>query len=398
MVKTFVKQLKNKLETQSAFVKNSKRQFIYGVTDTRNDSVFVKLNDWLIDHSPVKMKEKGIFYNSLQLLVNSGVTFTRALSLLADRSRNPRFERVLRTMVYDMEYGGLSFSRAMAKYPFIFTGSESKMVYSGELSGKINETLESIAEQIQKNLDLESRVKSALTYPTIVFGAIILAGIVVMIFIVPQFMTLFEAFDADLPVATKILINVSTFFQKFWWLVITGLFGLVLLFKNWKATENGKRSLSRLLLNMPLIKTLVQNVQTVKIANNFSTLLRSGIAVNQALHILGEIVSNTVISDAIFYVEKKVVTGTQLHAAFGEDPTFDPILGEVIEIGEQGGNIPEILQKTGQQYEREVNAQLKNLTTIIEPVVILVVGAALVFMAMAILTPIFKIQELFSGG
>lgn len=375
------------------------RAVIYGVTDRSQDPWWVKLNDAVIDHSPVRDKEKGIVFDSLRLLVNSGVRFVRAVEMLASRQRNLRFKRVLHSIVYDMQHNGTSFSAAMAKYPRVFHRSEVKMIYSGELAGKINETLESVAAQIQKNIALRLRIKSALMYPMTVIGAILLASIVVVTFIVPKFIVLFEEFGShELPWTTNILMTTSDFFRHYWWFALTVLAAGAMVFQNWKRTPSGRRHWDELMLRLPLLKTLINNIQTVHIASNFSTLMSSGIPVTKALHILADIIPNRAIGEALFAVEEKTIQGQPLSVSFKEDPIFDPILGEVIEIGEQGGRIPEILEKTAAQYELEVDAQLKNLTTLIEPLIILCVGGAIVFMAMAIMTPIFQLQDLFTAA
>lgn len=377
--------------------KKKEREVIYGITDRSNDPLWVKLNDFLIDHSPVTPKEKGLFFNSLQLLVNSGVRFPRALEMLMRRSRNERFKRVLRTVGYDMQMRGESFSKAMEKYPDIFSTSEVKMIYSGEMTGKIEEILDSIAIQIQKNIEIELRVKSALMYPLVVFIAILLAAVVVMVFLVPKFEALFSDFGSELPLATRMLINTSNFMQEYWWLCLSLIGAGALIFKNWKKSDSGRMAWDGFVLGLPLVKGLINNIQTVRITSNFATLMKSGIPVNKALRILSEIMPNAVIGEGIFNVETAIRSGKQLHEGFANNPHFDPILAEVVEIGEKTGAVPEILRKTAIQYEREVDAQLNNLTSMLDPIIIIVVAVAVIFMAMAIMVPIFKMNDLFAA-
>ncbi len=373
------------------------RKVIYGVTDRTDDPLLLKLNDFFIDYGRVSLKEKSLFFNSLKLLVNSGVGFTRSLRMLGERSRNVRLSRICNTMVYDMEHNGKSFSGAMSKYPNVFEKSEIKMVYSGELTGKIETTLDAVASQLQKSINLELRIKNALLYPATVFIAIILAGVIVMVFIVPRFMKLFEEFGSSLPWSTKILIGISSVFQNYWWLLLTLLIAGVLVFNSWKKSPEGQRSFDKHLLNIPILKGLINNIQTVRIASNFSTLMSSGVPLNKAMRVLGEIMKNSIIGDAIFSAEIQVRKGMELHKAFGKEKVLDPVIAEILEVGEKTGHIDEVMEKLGQQYEQEVDAQLKNLTTLIEPLIILIVGFAVVFMAMAIMLPIFQLQDLFSG-
>lgn len=377
-------------------LKPKSRKVIYGVTDRTDDPWYLKINEAFVDHGRIKPKEKSLFFNSLKLLVNSGVSFTRALTMLGERTQNVRLSRVCATMVYDMEHSGKSFSQAMSKYPNVFEKSEIKMVYSGELTGKIESTLDSIATQLQKSIELEMRVKSALMYPATVFGAIVLAGVIVMLFVIPRFTKLFAQFGNDLPWMTKILVGTSDLFQNYWWLLLTlGIAGSLLM-KSWLQSYEGKRLVDGYLLRAPLIGPLVNNIQTVRIAQNFSTLMKAGIPVNKALKVLGEIMKNSIVGEAIFSAEMKIRKGTKLHEAFQSEPNIDRVVPEILSVGEQTGQISEVMEKLGTQYQMEVDSQLKNLTTIIEPLVIILVGGAVVFMSMAIMLPIFQLQDLFA--
>ena len=235
-------------------------------------------------------------------------------------------------------------------------------------------------------------------YPVTVIGAIVLAGAIVMLFVVPKFTLLFSEFESGLPFATRFLIGASEFFKQYWWFLLTIAIAAKFLFKNWVSTAKGARTWDNFLLNVPIFSTLINNIQTVRIANNFSTLMKSGVPIVKSIHILGEIMSNTIIKDAVFEVEEDIKKGKEIHKSFADHKVFNTIFGEVIEIGEESGRLPEMLGRTGEQYELELDAQLRNLTTMIEPIVIFLVGGAVIFMAMAIMTPIFKLQELFMAG
>lgn len=378
-----------------AWLKTDNTKVIYGITDRTNQPLLLRINDFLIDQSKIPLKEKRLLFHSLQLLSNSGVRFTRALKMLANRSLNERLKRILNTIEHDMDEEGMTFSKAMAKYPDVFTEYEIKMIKSGELTGKTKESLEAIANQIQKNLILETKVRSALLYPIIVIGAVILAMIVIFVLVIPKFTQLFEAFGADLPFFTKVLISISDFFVYFWWVALIGAWGAWNLFVNWKNSSEGKRKWDQFLLDLPIFKTLIRNIQTVRIATNFSILLKAGIPINKILITLQEIVPNAIIKEALFAISLKVQKGRMIFESFSEEESLDPVLSEVIEVGEKSGNIPEFLEKLAEQYELEVDNQLKNLTTMIEPIVIIIVGGAILFVAMAVMLPIFELQEVF---
>ncbi len=379
-------------------LKNPKqREVIYGLTDRRNDHWLIKANDWLLDHQTFNLKDKSRFFHSLKLLVNSGVQFTRALEMLADRTQHVRFSRVLKTVAYDMQQNGLSFSGAIQKHPSIFSESEVKMVYSGELTGKINATLEAIATQLQKNIELEMRVKSALMYPATVVAAIILAGAAVMLFIVPKLTTLFSELGGELPLSTRLLMGASDFLIGYWWLLLFVVAGVISWFIQWKNSEDGRRSWHRFILDFAPTRELVSNIQVTKISQNFATLMAAGIPLSKALRVMGEIIPNKIIGDNIFDIEMKVRNGASLHQSFLEAKDIDSVVGEILEVGEKTGHMAEVLQKLGDQYDLEVEAQLKNLSTIIEPIIILFVGIAVAFLIFAVLMPIFGLQDLFAA-
>ena len=373
------------------------RRVIYGITNRIHDPVLLQINDFIIDHSSISLKEKNLLFHSLQLLVGSGVKFTKSLKMLSERTQNIRLSRILDTVVYDMENQGLSFSAALQKYP-VFSNSEIKMIYSGEITGNIEDSLQTIATQLQKSIELQIQVKNALTYPLVVFFAIFLAGVVVVMFIVPKFIGLFSEFGSSLPWSTKLLMQTSDFFIHFWWLIFMALIGAVFAFKKWTTSPDGKITWDRFLLKIPIFAPIINNIQTVRITNNFSCLMQSGIPVSKALRILSEIIPNAAITESIENIEINVREGMAIHKSFRQETILDPVISEIIDVGEQTGRIPEVLGKLGSQYELEVESQLKNLTTLIEPLVIIVVGAAVVFMAMAIMTPIFQMQELFTTG
>jgi len=383
-----------KIEIFKKFQKK-KSPIIYGVTDRSDQPWWEQANDFIIDHSWVTAKEKSLFFQSLKLLVISGVRLSRAIKILAERTKNPRLERVLHTVDYDLN-NGFRFSNALAKYPDVFSNSEVKMVLSAEITGRLEQVLEYITTQIQKNIKLRSQVKSALIYPTTILVGIVLAFIVIMIWVVPQFKDLFGNFGADLPTSTKILISMSNFLQRYWWVVISGGVGGVIFFQNWKNSPAGRQTWDRWLFEIPGIKKLVQNFQTIQITTNFSTLLSSGLPVPKALQALREIVSNSVTKEAIRTVEKQVVAGDMLHEGFAKNEVFDPVIAEIVEIGEKSGSIQEILAKTGEQYELEFDSDMQNFSKLIEPVVLLIVAGVIIFLGLAIMTPILQLQDLFS--
>ncbi len=374
-----------------------KRTVIYGVTDRLDDPWYVRVNDFFIDElTRISPKEKSRFFHSLKLLVLSGVQFIKSMRMLGERTDNVHFARIINTITYDMEHNGLSFSESIQKYPKVFEASEVKMIYSGELTGKIEESLDSLAAQLQKNIELKMQIKSALMYPMTVIVALFLAGMAVMLFIVPKLMSLFTSLGGNLPLSTKILIGMSNVITSFWWLILTVIAFLVFMFINWKNSPEGSVKWDEFILSLPVIKSLVRNIQTVRISQNFAALMASGIPINKALIVLSQIIPNKIVGQDIAALELKVRKGATLHEAFAEAENIDPVVSEIIEVGEKSGHISDVLKQLGDQYELEVDAQLKNLSTILEPVIMVVVAVGVVFLLFAVMTPIFQMNELFT--
>ncbi len=377
--------------------KSKERKVIYGITDRRNDPIIWKINDFLIDHSPISTKKKNLFFSNLHLLVTSGIRLIRALEILNIRERNPHFQRILSTIVYDIKEGGKNFSQSLEKYPFLFRPSETKILYAGEISGRLEQNLETVSRQVAKNIEIELRVRTALMYPFTVFCGIIGAAIIILLVVVPRFEALFSEFpNASLPIATRLLISASEGIKNFWWFVLTLIIAGFFIFRNWKSSPQGKKKWDTFIFKIPYLHSIIQNIQTMEIASNFASLMEAGIPILKSLEVTEQIVSSSVLAESLTKVRIKITSGSLIHEAFQEDTIFDPSLAEVLEIGEQTGRIPEILEKLSDQYEKEVDAQLKNINTLIEPLVLTIMGCFVAFIAFAILTPVFQLQQMFS--
>ena len=378
--------------------KQEKREsVIYGVTDRSHLSFSAKVNDFLVNHSLITNKERSLFFNSLRLLVKSGVPITNAVRMLAQRTQNLRLHRVLNTIEYDLMHSGATLSQAMAKHPNVFPRAEVRIIYSGELSGKLEEVLNNIAKQVQKNIELNQRVKSALMYPIVVLCVIALAIVVVMLLVVPKFEAMFSEFGSELPMSTKILIGTSNFFQNYWWFAFILIIAAWFIFRNWMRSSHGSRAWDQWIHSIPKIGILIRNINTVRLAHNAGAMLASGLPLEKSLRVLHDILISPCQRDAVLSIEHDVRHGILLHEAFAKQKILDPVLAEMVEIGEKTGSLSEVFLQIGDQYETEVEAQLKNLTQLVEPIIIIVVGLAVVFLALAIMTPVFQMQSLFAG-
>ena len=376
--------------------RNSKynKVFVYGVTDNSKLPFYERWNDYLLDISPISDKEKNLVFNSLKLLVSSGMGFVRALEMIAKRHKNQRFARILYTISYDMNHG-LSFSKSLKKYPQVFQQSEIKNLYAGELSGHIEDSLHNVVHQLDKDIKLSRQISSALMYPFTALFAVLLAVFVIFIFVIPKFQKMFDDIGSELPVSTQLLISLSENVRAYWVLWLISFVMIYLVFKAWKESEIGKIKYDGILLELPIFGYLIRDVQTLRITSQLGTLLLSHVPLQKSIHILGQIIPNAVMSSAIFEVERKLKAGEVLSDIIEGQELFDPVLAEVIRVGERTGKTGEVLKRLGNQYEIEMDNQFKNITSLIEPIVLVLVGGVVVFLAIAIMSPIFKIQEAF---
>jgi len=388
----FVKRMKKFFLSLS---EHQARRVIYGVSDRRDDPWWGKLNDFFLDHSFVSEKTKSLFFFSLHLLLASGVSLIRALEILSVRQTNVRFRRILFTFIYDLQHG-VAFSKSMEKFPFLFRSAEIGIVRAGEQSGKIEKNIATVAEQVAKNIEIRLRLQSALFYPVILLFAIVLAIVVVLTVVVPQFESLFAQFpDGKLPLATRVLIGLSDFVISFWWGLL-GSFGAGLWWIfSWKKTIAGRKFFESLFSRIPFFHRIFRNSQTVEVSTHLASLLDAGIPVLQALFILEEIVQSVFVSESVRRVRLRITQGVRIFDAFRSESVFDPVLAEVLEIGEESGRITDVLFRLGKQYELEVETDVKNFSVLIEPLMILFMGGAVLFMAFAILVPVLDLQKLF---
>ncbi len=368
---------------------------IYGLTNRSSVNWWNRLNDYFIDQSRVTAKEKGLFFHSLQLLIASGVSIARSIQMLGERATNLRLKRILCTIAYDLDHHGLSFSKSLEKYPAVFSDYEVKMVRSGEISGTIAESLGSVSVQLQRHLELNSTIRSALYYPLVVLFTLVFAAFIILIFVVPQFSRLFSELELSLPFSTKLLIGASGFVLQYWWLILLFFWALWMIAKSSIETNSGKFYWDQRILALPVVGDLVDKIQTLRISNNFSALLKAGIPVNKILTVLAQIMPNAVFSHALNNIEKKVSKGARIYEAFRSEKGLDPVLGEVLEIGEKSGNISEVLDRLSQQYKLEVDYKIKTLTSLLEPLVLLLVGLGVGLMALAVILPLFQLQQAF---
>ena len=340
----------------------------------------------------VKLKDLAIFSRQFATMINSGLSLLRALTILGEQTANRRLGEVVGQVRAEVETGS-SLSAAMAKHPKIFNRLYVSMVRAGEIGGFLDEVLVKVAETFEKEVALRGKIRSAMTYPVVVFVMVILIVSAMLIFIVPTFKNLYSSLGGELPLPTRMLVGVSDGLRRYFLLVLLVMAGLAFAYKRWRATPAGRYRLDQFKLKVKVFGPLFHKSALSRFARTLATLIRSGVPILQALEIVAETVNNGVISRAIRDVQDSVREGESLATPLAKHPTFPAMVVQMMAVGEETGALDTMLTKVADFYDQEVEAAVASLTSLIEPILIAVMGAAVGGMVVALYLPLFRIIE-----
>lgn len=332
------------------------------------------------------------FTRQLSTMINAGLSITGALDILMAQTSNSAFKKMISAILKDIE-GGLSFSEALIKYPQSFSYIYTSLVKSGEVSGKLPEVLERLALNLEKERDFQQKVKGALIYPVIICIAMVVVLFVMMIFVIPQLTKVYESFEAQLPWNTLLLIGMSNFFVKFWWLLIGFIITFIFFFKSWKKTKAGNLIIDRIMLKLPLFGELHQQVILTEFTRTLGLLMAAGIPVLDGLDTVTVSLSNAVYRKDLNDITKQVKKGLSLGTLISRNPNFPPILGQMITVGEETGKMDQTLLKLSVFFESESQYRIKNLTAAMEPLIMVLLGIGVGFMIMSIMLPMYNLTQ-----
>lgn len=341
----------------------------------------------------VKIKDKIVFASSLAAMVGSGLSLSRALAVLERQVPNKKFKQII-TGLSQRVNGGEPFSVALAAYPDVFPPVFVAMVGAGEESGKLADSLEIVRAQLQKSYDLRRKIRGAMIYPAIIVVVIIAIGILMMIFLVPNLTSLFRDLEVELPLSTRVVIAVSDFLTQHTLFFLAGL--IVVLGGLWRLaqTMTGRLLLTRLWLHLPAIKTIIKNLNSAITMRTISSLVSSGVSMLEALAITGKVLQNPFYQAVLAEAAISVGKGSPLSQSFQNREDIYPILvGEMMEVGEETGNLSGMLLKGAIFFEEEVEQATKNLSTIIEPALMVLIGIAVGFFAVSMLGPMYSLSD-----
>jgi type IV pilus assembly protein PilC len=341
----------------------------------------------------VPLKEKMVFARNLAVMIASGLTISRAISNLANQTQNKRFRKILLDIFNEIQ-GGKTLSEGMAKYPAAFNELLVNMIRVGETAGNLDEVLEIVATQMEKEHDLISKVRGALMYPAVIVCVMIGIGVLMLTYILPKLMGVFKDMNVDLPPTTKFIIAVSDFMRANSMLTLFIFIFLAIFSQFFFKTVAGKVTLSFILTHMPLVKNIVVKTNCARFARIYSSLLKSGVSAVDALSIVSRTLTNYYYTEAIKSGIEKIQKGENLSTIISAYPKIFPILvSQMIEVGEETGRTETVLLKLAEFYEEEVNQITKNMSSIIEPFLMVLIGGAVGFFAIAMLQPMYSMMD-----
>lgn len=336
------------------------------------------------------LTEKMFFTRNLQVMVSSGLSLPRAMEALASQTKNKKFQKAL-LGVKEAITKGKSFSDALASYPGIFSNLFQNMVRAGEESGNLEEVLKTLALQMEREADLKSKIKSAMIYPSVIVVAMIGVGILMLIMVVPKLTAAFKDLNVELPLTTKLVIGFADFLLHKWYFA-AAIF-LAISFSLWRILKSGvgKRIFSAFLLRLPAISQLVKNSNTAQVTRTLSSLIAAGVALPKSLEITAKTLSNSYYREALSDAQERVRKGETLSGIFKSyQKIFPPTFIQMVGIGEETGETSSILQKIAEFYETEVSNAARNLSSVVEPVLMIIIGAVVGFFAISMIQPMYS--------
>lgn len=339
----------------------------------------------------VSIKEKLIFFQQLATLIEARVPITISLRTIGEQSTNTFFRALLREMASDMD-DGMPFSEVLAKHPDIFDALSVNMIRAGEVSGSLHTSIGFVATNIEKNYQLSAKIKGALYYPAFVILVATVIGFLVVTFILPKITVIIKEMKVPIPWYTSVLIWLGDFMNAYWWVVIIVLILAFGGFLYYLKSPEGKKEWESILLKLPVLGTLAKNVYITRFAENLSSLLESGIPVVKSLQIVSEVIGNHVYQKVIMDAAEEVRAGGNVSTVFLQAPKEVPqIVAQMIRIGEETGTTARVLESVGKFYSQEVNTTTRNLTTLIEPILIVFLGIGVAILVIGVLLPIYNI-------
>jgi type IV pilus assembly protein PilC len=338
----------------------------------------------------VSQKELMVFFRQMSTLIEARVPIVSSLTTIGDEMSNAYFSIIIHEMADDVQ-DGMPLSDALAKHPDVFTTLTVNMIRAGEVSGALQKSVNFVADNIEKNYHLTSKIKGALYYPVFVLVVAAIIGFLVVTFILPKITILIKDLKVEVPWYTTALILLGDFMNAYWWAVLIVVGAGMGSFYYYLKTPSGHRELELFILKLPVIGTLAQNIYITRFAENLSALLNSGIPIVRALTIVSEVIGNQVYEKIILTAAEEIRSGGNISTTFVNAKEIPPVLAQMIRIGEESGTLANVLESVAKFYNQEVDNMTKSLTTLIEPILIVFLGIGVAILVVGVLLPIYNL-------
>jgi len=341
----------------------------------------------------VKQKDLAIFSRQFATMINAGLSLLRSLDILAEQTPNATLAGVIREVKTSVEKG-MSLSEAMQKHPKAFDRLYVAMVRAGEVGGVLDSTLVRLADTLERGVELRGKVKSAMTYPTAVLGLVLLILTAMLVFVVPMFEGMYADLGGTLPAPTRVLLGLSRFMVSYWYIILGigagGIFG----FRRWVSTDHGRFAFDRIKLKVPVFGGLARKSAIARFSETLASLTRTAVPILQAMDIVSETAGNEVVARAIRDVQASVKEGDSIASPLAQHPIFPPMVVQMLAVGEETGALDTMLDKLADFYNAEVNATVDSLTSLLEPLLMVVLGGTVGSMIVALYMPMFNLINL----
>jgi len=393
------KALNNKTRVGQRQARNRKdlaqtlKQEGYFLISTTINKPKLKFKKFLPKIKHVALKEKLLVTRNLQVMIAAGVSLPRALEVLSRQTKSKYFKNCLKEMK-EIILKGSPLSEAVTEFPKVFSEIYMSMIKVGEKTGELEKVLGILAQQLERNYRLRSRVKGAMLYPAVIVSAMFLIGIVMMIKVVPQLSETFEEMGIDLPLTTRVVIAMGNGLAERWYLLILGLIILFLFFYFSLKSKKGRKAFDKIILKIPVLSSLTKKINSAYTALSLSALVRGGVPIVLAINIASDSVNNIFYKNALKKTAKQVEKGKKMSKVMAQYmDLYSPLFIQMLQVGEETGQTSEMLEKLAEFLEEDVDNRTKNLSTIIEPLLLLLIGGAVALFAISFIQPIYSIMQ-----
>lgn len=339
----------------------------------------------------VRLQDRNVFFRQLANLFESGMTLTRALSTIAQQTQNPKMIAVVERLREDVQ-GGTTFAEALERHPQVFPTMYSNLVRAGESGGMLDEVLWRIVAFGEQEEELRGKAKSALAYPVFLLIMGVAAVFILVSFVFPKFTKVFEDFNATLPWPTLLVMGLCDFMERYWWAVLLAIVGVVLVLMKWLKTESGRMSFDVFILKVPVVGQVVQKYQMAQFGRVLGTLLDNGVPVLTSLRITVQTLSNAAIAAELDAVHNRVAEGESISNSLQHTRHFPPVVVSMFAVGEESGRVGAVTKRMADAYDNEVDRAVKTMTSLFEPIMIVVMGGVIGFLVIAMLLPMLTLS------